>query len=360
MLANVIVPTLFAWHMHPGYVRPVRYYRITPDFCDSVRNHFYEDWILTWRIFQCRDIYTMIRHAFDAWQYNSDTVVYETHNTSGADVVIGTTTMDAHEWIAFSHSSTNETEIRVDLDNCWYTDRHFCYSVNRDVVPLSWGLSIIWALFICIAGFMCWRRPSREYSVPRILMWVVVLAVPMLATGSLIPCLVCHDFTAVVIHEVGHILGFGNSDDPSQMCGCGGLATPCAAREDDGNSVMHSVAQRRNTLCLSRDDVDGVRSIYGGVCDDPIWCYENQSTTGYTRVSTALLYSFMLASLVVFIRNRLYVRPHVPSRTTTVEDIAHPRTAPRGRAPLAQTSRSLPPRRQSRSFPARRASVHRI
>lgn len=290
----------------------------------------------------------MIRHAFDAWQYNSETVVYETRNVSGADVMIGTDTMGDRSWIAFARRYTfgnDEHEIRIDLDTCWYTDRHFCHAVNRDVVPLSIGLGVTWTAFLLIAFLNLLRSPSPLYSVPRILIWVVVTAIPTLALGSLLPCLMCHDFTAIVIHEVGHILGFGHSDDPTQMCGCGGMARACASSHDT-TSVMHSVAQRRNTLCLTRNDVDGVRSRYGGVCDDPIWCYESPSTTGYTRVSTALLYSFIVASLIVFVRNRLIAgrrtRPVAPPLAHRNESNRPP---PRGRTAPVQLTRSMPSRR---------------
>lgn len=352
MLA-ICLPLLLTWRTQPDYVRPVSHYRIAPEFCDSVRGHFYEDWFLTWRMFGCRDIETMIRHAFDAWQYNSDTVVYETRNTSGADVVISTATMGDDAWIAVAlryRSSTNENEIRIDLDTCWYTDRHFCHSVNRDFVPLCVGLGITWGVFAVLAFLQLFRRPSPFHSVPRIFTWVVVMAVPVLTFGSILPCMTCHDFTAVVIHEVGHILGFGHSDDPSQMCGCGGEASACTPHGDT-TSVMHSVAQRRNTLCLSRDDVDGVRSIYGGVCNDPIWCYEIPSTTGYTRVSTALLYSFIVASLIVFVRNRLIAGRTRPTACTSVRQIELTRPPPRGRPT---------PTQHARSMPSRRASIHRI
>lgn len=307
--------------------------------------------MFTWRMFSCRDIDTMIRHAFDAWQYNSETVVYETRNASGADVVIGIGSMGEQTWIAFARRYTfgnDENEIRVDLDTCWYTDRHFCHAVNRDVIPLCIGLGITWAAFLLIAFLNVLRRPSPLFSVSRILTWVVVMAIPTLALGSLLPCLTCHDFTAVVIHEVGHILGFGHSDDPAQMCGCGGAVGACASMHDT-TSAMHSVAQRRNTLCLSQDDVDGVRSIYGGVCDDPVWCYESPSTTGYTRVSTALLYSFIVASLIVFVRNRFVAGRQtrlVPVPPThRIDRNESTRPPPRGRTTPMQFTRSMPSRR---------------
>lgn len=350
-MLSIVFPTLFAWKMQSGYVRPIRHYRISSDFCDSVRGHFYEDWVFTWRMFSCKDIDTMIRHAFDAWQYNSETVVYETRNASGADVVISSGSMGERAWIAFARRYTfgnGENEIRVDMNTCWYTDRHFCHAVNRDLIPLCIGLGITWVAFIVIA-FLSLLRPSPLYSVPRMLTWVVIMAVPTLALGSLLPCLMCHDFTAVVVHEVGHILGFGHSNEPAQMCGCGGAARACASTHDT-TSVMHSAAQRRNTLCLSRNDVDGVRSTYGGVCNDPIWCYESPSTTGYTRVSTVLLYSFIVASLIVFVRNRLIARrrTRAPPPTNRI-DLSRP--LPRGRTASMQLTRSMP---------SRRAAINRI
>ena len=58
-------------------------------------------------------------------------------------------------------------------------------------------------------------------------------------------------------------------------------------------------------MCLSRDDTDAVRTVHGGPCDDPVWCYDIPSVSGYVRVAVVLLYSFVLAASVVFCRNRL-------------------------------------------------------
>jgi hypothetical protein len=331
MSAILIVIPLLAWFVQPGYVRPVKYYHIASDICDVARSRFYEDWLFSWRSFECGDIYTMIRHAFDAWQYNSDTVFYETRNMSGADVVIGTETLNERKWIALTQryaSTDRQGEIHFSLDMCWYTDRHFCYSVNHNWLLLCICLITTWSFFLCLAIYNLYRRPQPLVSIPRLIVWVIVLSIPTLMIGSVIPCMTCHDFTAVVIHEVGHILGFGHSDETSQMCGCGGEAMACSTSVDTG-SLMHSISIRRNTLCLSRDDVDGVRSIYGGVCDDPIWCYETPSTSGYTRVSTTFLYSFIVSSSVVFMRNR-FIALRLPTTGTMSlpDEISLPRRPP--------------------------------
>ena len=302
-----------AWKLHPGFVTPVRHYHITKDVCDVARPNFHEDWLFSWRTFDCSDLRTMIRHAFDAWQYNSDTIFHETRNETSADVVIGTEWLGELQWIALARPSTissPQVEIRLDAETCWYTDRQFCHAVDRDRTALSFGLTLTWVVFLAVAICNASRRPMPYLHAPRLFTWVIVIAIPLLTLASLLPCIQCHDFTTVMIHEVGHILGFGHSDLPEQLCGCGGEVSTCTTNTSSSDrrhdlSIMQSGAQRRNTMCLSRDDVDGVRSIYGGVCDDPIWCYENVSTMGYTRVSTALLYSFCIAALIVFVRNRV-------------------------------------------------------
>jgi len=332
-------------------------YHVAADVCDVVRNHAYEDAILSWRSLTCTDVVTMIRHAFDAWQYNSNVVFYETRNASSADVVVGVAQLDDDAQIAVARF-VFPNEITVNMNHCWYTDRNFCHAVHGDVVPLAVGLGLTWGAFLCLLLYnLLLHRPRPFLSTPRLLVWVVVLAVPMFALGSLVPCLVCHDLTSILVHEVGHTLGLGHSDDPSQTCGCGTRAVPCTPSTlpaDPTASAMYSVAQRRFSLCLSRDDVDGVRTLHGGACADPVWCYESPSTTGYTRVSTSLLYAFVLASLAVFVRNRLLVARRSDAGAVVAPTSAAPRRArPPDRGPR-RTGAPPPPQRRAG------APVHRL
>jgi hypothetical protein len=330
-----LVVALLSWSFQSGYVGSIRYYFVSPDLCDVVRTNIYEDWMFTWQTFDCPNVHTMVRHAFDAWQYNSDTVFYETRHHAGADVLIDAKKMDKLAISIRSVTNASKSEISMDLDACWYTDREFCAAVHHDLVPASLTLSFVWGMVVVFALYTLCHRTNPNRSIYRLIMWVVVLSFPVIYVVCVLPCLMCHDFTTAIMHEVGHVLGFDHSNDGSQMCGCGGLAVACAP-SDDPTSIMHSTAQRRrSTLCLSRDDVDGVRSIYGGVCDDPPWCYELSSHSGYTRIATGLLYSFVVGSCIVFVRNRLCTKPTPVTNPPLRRAVAPVRTTrdgmPRGR-----------------------------
>lgn len=111
-----------------------------------------------------------------------------------------------------------------------------------------------------------------------------------------------------MMHEVGHILGFGHSDDEGQSCGCFNSTTTCTLDEEEKiSSIMHSTVQRRSNSCLSRNDVDGLRAYYGPArCDEKIWCYENTTFAGHSRIAVAIVYGFTLSWMFVLVRGRIY------------------------------------------------------
>ena len=103
----------------------------------------------------------------------------------------------------------------------------------------------------------------------------------------------------VLLHEAGHVFGFLHSNDPTRLhtCGCGDAAVRCDAG-DDRASIMHSVSMPRARACLGRDDVDGVRTVFGGDCAAPLVCQPlDVGSRGAARVGVAVAYGALAAAV---------------------------------------------------------------
>lgn len=279
-------------------------YHIDASFCDGVRPRFRESVLFTWSSFGCDDVRTIVRASFDAWQHNSPLSFVESLDRSDAGILLSRAALD-DGIVGLARRSVLGEEIEVDGDACWYTDRDFCHAVSRDRDVLYGVLLTAWVLSLAsVLALLC--RPLKPFQgVWRLLSWSVALAVPLLYFGAVRPCTSCYDFASVMMHEIGHVLGLGHSDDANQTCGCGGARRPCGARDTDPTILMHSALQRRRRTCLSRDDADGARTLYGGRCDDPVWCYESYDVSGYHRVLVALVYSLAVSLVVVGVRNAI-------------------------------------------------------
>lgn len=293
---------VLGWRPSVVPAHAVTTYRVDPSFCDSVLPYFREDTLLSWRTTTCGSVHEAIRRSFDAWQINSAGVVVR-EVLGDADVTIGVTD-GAEGFVAVATRYANLSLIQMTADTCWYTDTDFCHAVYRDRTILHTLLVWVWSLSIVAILLIVCRPAAPVRSVSRLLAWSVFLAIPLAYVGTIHPCLYCHNFVAVMMHEFGHVLGYDHSDDPNQLCGCGSNVTACNGTSvNPADAVMYSVSQRRSSTCLSRDDADGVRTLYGGSCTDPVWCYETDDPSGYSRLAVALVYSLLLSSAVVGLRN---------------------------------------------------------
>jgi len=329
-------------------------YNVSTPFCDTLRPRFFEDWFLSWHRLSCDDVHASVRRAFDAWQYNAPIAFHEVRGA--ADVTLRARDVRDESWVAFAQRSIDGTTIIVvDDSECWYTDQEFCTTV-RTHRNLLLSLSIgSWVSSVLTVVYLLVRPRSGMDAVARLVAWTLFLSAPVAFVGVLLPCVQCVDFVIAIEHEIGHALGLGHSDAPAQRCGCGPVARPC--NDSVVDAIMNSVIYTRDRACLAQDDVDAVRTLYGGDCAQPAWCYQAASLAGMSRVSVSIVYSFLIAWALVALNNLCCARRHRAARQSRPRDLAPSRasTAPRARLPpptRARSTRALPARPLS-AMPAR-------
>lgn len=293
-------------------------YNVSDDFCRRILPNVRDDLLLSWKRTSCDDVRTSVRNSFDVWQHNSLVSFSETNEE--ADIVVRASTADDDDatTLGWAHVPTRRgTTLAVSIADtpCWYTDRRFCYTVRQHGTVVYSLMIIVWS-FAAVGLLYVLFHPATTIvdGVARICAWSVFLGQPLVFFGALLPCTQCYDFDAVMMHEVGHSLGILHPDnEEGWYCGCGASRTSHCDRPNE-KSVMQSVYEHRSVLCLSTDDVNAVRTLWGGSCTDPTWCYVTPSVEGLSRLSNAFVYAFGLAWLVVLVRN-VCVRRR-PRRTT--------------------------------------------
>lgn len=288
-------------------------YYVDGSFCRLVLPHFHEDTFLSWQRFGCADLRTMLRKSFDVWEHNSHISFEETIYPQHAQIIVDVEERQ-EETLAFYKPIANVTAmIAVNPSKCWYTDHEFCYVLHKHHHVFLGVLVALFTIAIFILVLFVLRVSTRRIdSVLRLVAWALLLAPPMLYATALRPCYNCHDFMMVLMHEVGHALKLRHSDAPvssgvTHYSGCqeNKVSNLVATNTNnlDTRTIMHSVAQHRTEACLSRDDADAVRTLYGGACNEAVRCYDVVHFTGLSRLAVALVYAFVFSWGIVVLRN---------------------------------------------------------
>lgn len=356
-----LLPWVVGWSALYGGVSPLSRldlsYRIDATFCDRVLPKFHEDWLLSLHALTCDDVHAAVRHAFDAWQHQATLSFYETSDDALAQIVIRSDRLDDEDVVAnavgvwdFERHAPGRIYITTAPPRCWYTDSSFCHAILTHATAVYAALIAVGALGALMTGINLSRVVRPFEGNLRILAWSLTIAPILIYFGAILPCTTCSDFQVTMMHEIGHAIGLAHPDAEENVNWCGCEApVPCTF---EGSAVMQRILEARDRSCLSQDDVDAVRSIYGGDCDQPAWCYEFVSFAGFARFAVALLYAVLVSWTIVGLRTMWY-RCRTASRPPT----RPPRSMPPTRPP-----RSMPPTRPLRPVPVTRPprSVHML
>ena len=286
-----------AWFMkldHPPTVLPTRLtYALDPSICYSVSQSFRDHAGLFWDTYGCNQVKSIIRGAFDEWGHNSQLQLHEIElKGEVADIILLSTHLTDSNIIAqattYRVGSRKHFKIEFDGDRCWYVDQKFCSSVNGSSTYVSMFLIITWTISIAIGCVIqTWKAKTKptKYFVYFLICFFFITS-PLIFFVTIRTCGNCFDFRYVIMHEIGHVLGFSHTDSPEpQMCGCGNFTNQCDSPVS-GNvvGIMHSQLITDSKACLSKNDVDGLRTHFGGDCDAPITCYDESSDVGGYRM----------------------------------------------------------------------------
>lgn len=327
-----LLPVILTWIADESVVRELQTtisgsvtinYNINSTFCTSVLPFFREDTFLSWKRMTCDDVNAAVRRSFDGWQYNSMLSFREVRRVEDSHISITASNIDVERRIAQATQGFGRVSIETNDDVCWYTDHHFCTMAERYRVFSYTFLAIMWVLSIFTIILLLLNKINQKLLFVRLFAWTVFGVCPMVFLGALLPCQYCFDFVQVMMHEVGHAIGLQHPNDESltgHKCGCGTESISCEANKDP-SLIMYGFATYAQQACLGRDDVDAVRTLYGGICADPGWCYDRATFDGLSRVAIAFVYSFLVAFLFVSFRNCFDRRNNKPKKRRTILEL---------------------------------------
>ena len=259
-------------------------YNLPADECLNIAYQFYGDYLFTWGHTDCATVERQTRQAFDSWQVNSNLRFVPV--SSRADINIRLSAADEKQPGVLAWTTHDEIVLSR---SCWYADRTFCKAISNIPQPVALATIIAVLQVITVMPLIFIKRTQlrKVLSTALISQYIILYVIVW-------PCLTCFDLETSMMHEIGHFMGIGHSDDKKagHLCGCQQYVKNGTCSSKD--SIMHSKFSHKYTACLSRDDVDAARTLHGGVCDAPVYCFYTDHTIGYNRIPIAIAYASII------------------------------------------------------------------
>lgn len=279
----------------------VRTYAIDRTFCTDMQSRIHNHFV---HPVTCQDIHVIARTAFNTWTDNSPGIaMHEVIHT--ADVTLHASALTEKRLGLAVQTGHQRYEIHLNKHVCWYTESSICARVKEMRFVLMAVMGNVWGGAVIGSVIAIYHRLGILERVA----WALIVACPVLHIVLFTPCYNCFDIAQVMIHEVGHVLGFGHVENGAtrQLCECGSAVHNCTSTYHM-DSVMTSNIQSRHVPCLSRHDTHGLRHVYGGDCDADVMCYYRPMWNWWISCVLLLVLSIALAHVFVTLRTRTCCR----------------------------------------------------
>ena len=149
-----------------------------------------------------------------------------------------------------------------------------------------------------------------------------VWAPPVLYLYIFLPCWECYDFEAAAAHEVGHALGLMHPDQAAEVglnlgwnSTVGGLSGNASDQpacdeawsdvvqvNETAPSIMTAFTQFNKDVCLTKDDLDALNTLYPPVCIYRVLepqCYKAESYIGLVRLALFVGVPVMILMFII-------------------------------------------------------------
>ena len=177
-------------------------YSLPTDECLDIADQFYGDFLLTWEHTDCATVERQTRQAFDAWQANSNLRFVPV--SSQADIEIRLSAADEEQPKLLAWATRDEIVLSR---KCWYVDRTFCKSIGS--IPRSATFATVVALQLLTGVPLIFIKSSQF----QIALSIALISQYFMLYMAVWPCIRCFDLETAMMHEIGHIVGIGHTDD---------------------------------------------------------------------------------------------------------------------------------------------------